>query len=110
MKFRDYFRDTESIDSPISAGVGRTGTFIAIDIMLQRMRQEGKINIFDLVKQLRLQRMKMVQTVDQYAFLYTSGLEMAKARTQHPQGMTMNRLNGKTFFIFFSFTKFCTMF
>jgi Protein-tyrosine phosphatase len=62
------------------------------------MKQERKINIFDLVKQLRLQRMKMVQTVDQYAFLYTSGLQMAQSRAQQgPQGMDMNRLIEKLF-------------
>lgn len=68
-----------------SAGVGRTGTFIALDIMKQRMKQEKKINIFELVKQLRSQRMKMVQTVEQYIFLYTSALKLADARKK-PQG------------------------
>ncbi|XP_070496815.1 receptor-type tyrosine-protein phosphatase H-like isoform X2 [Chironomus tepperi] len=59
-----------------SAGVGRTGTFIAVDIMIQRIKREAKINIFDLVKQLRSQRMKMVQSCDQYVFLYTAALEL----------------------------------
>lgn len=53
---------------------------------MQRMKQEKKINIFDLVKQLRFQRMKMVQTVDQYIFLYSSVLELVEARKQRPQG------------------------
>lgn len=43
---------------------------------MQRIKKEGKINIFDLVKQLRIQRMKMVQSGDQYQFLYTSALEL----------------------------------
>ncbi|XP_058466435.1 receptor-type tyrosine-protein phosphatase F [Malaya genurostris] len=58
-----------------SAGVGRTGTFIALDIILQRIQQEKKINIYDTVKQLRRQRVKMVQTGEQYDFLYKSCLE-----------------------------------
>ncbi|XP_055532783.1 phosphatidylinositol phosphatase PTPRQ [Wyeomyia smithii] len=58
-----------------SAGVGRTGTLIALDIIIQRIQQEKKINIYDTVKQLRRQRVKMVQTSDQYAFLYQSCLE-----------------------------------
>uniref|UniRef100_A0A182WEK3 protein-tyrosine-phosphatase n=1 Tax=Anopheles minimus TaxID=112268 RepID=A0A182WEK3_9DIPT len=58
-----------------SAGVGRTGTFIALDIILQRMQQEKKINVFDTVKRLRRQRVKMVQTLDQYGFLYQCCLE-----------------------------------
>lgn len=69
-----------------SAGVGRTGTFIAIDIMIQRIKKESKINIFDLVKQLRSQRMKMVQTCDQYVFLYTASLELISM---------LRRANGK---------------
>jgi protein tyrosine phosphatase len=69
-----------------SAGVGRTGTFIALDIMMQRIKQERRINIFDLVRQLRLQRMKMVQTVDQYVFLYQTAVELIEARRQQPQG------------------------
>ncbi|XP_062712095.1 phosphatidylinositol phosphatase PTPRQ [Aedes albopictus] len=58
-----------------SAGVGRTGTLIALDIILQRIQQEKKINIYETVKQLRSQRVKMVQTSEQYAFLYHACLE-----------------------------------
>ena len=45
-----------------SAGVGRTGTFITIDMVLQQVEQEGRINIMDIINQLRHKRMKMVQT------------------------------------------------
>lgn len=48
------------------------------------------MNIFELVKQLRAQRMKMVQTVDQYVFLYTSGLELIEAKRQ-PQGKFLEK-------------------
>lgn len=53
-----------------SAGVGRTGTLIGLDIIMQRLKHESKINIFETVKELRFQRMKMVQTIQQYTFLY----------------------------------------
>ena len=46
-----------------SAGVGRTGTFIVLDTMLERMELEGTLNIYDYVKQLREQRVLMVQTL-----------------------------------------------
>lgn len=45
-----------------SAGVGRTGTYISIDVQLQRMKQEGDINVTQFVMQMRAQRSYMVQT------------------------------------------------
>jgi protein-tyrosine phosphatase len=59
-----------------SAGVGRTGTFIALDYLLQAMDEwktkELKAGdpIFETVKRLREQRSKMVIEKEQYAFLY----------------------------------------
>lgn len=46
-----------------SAGVGRTGTYIAIDAMIDKIRQEGKIDIYNFVVQMRRERSLMVQTV-----------------------------------------------
>ena len=45
-----------------SAGVGRTGTFIAIEIGIDQIKQEGKLDIAGIVTKLRQQRIKMVQT------------------------------------------------
>ena len=45
-----------------SAGVGRTGTFITIDMVLQQIENEGIIDIPKIINGLRQQRMKMVQT------------------------------------------------
>ncbi|XP_075165181.1 protein tyrosine phosphatase 52F [Haematobia irritans] len=61
-----------------SAGVGRTGTFIGLDIIMQRLKNESKINIYETVKKLRFQRMKMVQSLAQYTFLYTCTYELVK--------------------------------
>ena len=46
-----------------SAGVGRTGTFIAVDIALEQAKKEGVVDIAGIVNRLRKQRMKMVQTL-----------------------------------------------
>lgn len=46
----------------ISAGVGRTGVFITLSIVLERMRYEGVVDIFQTVKMLRTQRPATVQT------------------------------------------------
>ncbi|CAF4575532.1 unnamed protein product, partial [Rotaria sp. Silwood2] len=58
-----------------TAGVGRTGTYIAIDAMIDKIKQEGKINIYNFVLQMRRERSLMVQTVRQYVFIYRSLLE-----------------------------------
>lgn len=47
---------------PHSAGVGRTGVFITLSIVLERMRYEGVVDIFHTAKTLRTQRPAMVQT------------------------------------------------
>jgi len=46
----------------VSAGVGRTGVFIALSIVLERMRYEGIVDMFQTVKLLRTQRQGMIQS------------------------------------------------
>ena len=46
-----------------SGGSGRTGTYIAISILLDRLKVEGVVDVFQTVRGLRLQRMLMVQTL-----------------------------------------------
>ncbi|KAK6631659.1 hypothetical protein RUM44_006188 [Polyplax serrata] len=53
-----------------SAGAGRTGTFIAIDILLQRVKNNQKINVFNTILKLRQQRVGMVQTEAQMGYVY----------------------------------------
>ncbi|XP_075596371.1 receptor-type tyrosine-protein phosphatase U isoform X2 [Balearica regulorum gibbericeps] len=58
-----------------SAGIGRTGTFIALDFLLKMGKIEGKVDVFHCVQRLREQRVSMVQTKEQYTFLYEALLE-----------------------------------
>ncbi|XP_015506405.1 receptor-type tyrosine-protein phosphatase V-like isoform X3 [Parus major] len=58
-----------------SAGVGRTGTFIALDRLLQQMRQEKVVDIFGVVYTLRMNRYLMIQTLSQYIFLHSCILD-----------------------------------
>lgn len=45
-----------------SAGVGRTGTYIALDALYHTGRQTGKVNVVEFVKKMRESRVSMVQT------------------------------------------------
>ncbi|XP_053388708.1 receptor-type tyrosine-protein phosphatase epsilon-like, partial [Mercenaria mercenaria] len=67
LEFRQRLRATPtSAKGPIvihcSAGIGRTGTLIALDRLIEEGQCEGYINVFECVKKMRAQRVKMVQT------------------------------------------------
>ncbi|XP_053390360.1 receptor-type tyrosine-protein phosphatase O-like [Mercenaria mercenaria] len=53
-----------------SAGVGRTGTFIAVDVLLQFIRDHDEVDIFSFVLEMRNHRHSMVQTEDQYVYIH----------------------------------------
>lgn len=61
-------------DGPIvthcSAGVGRTGTFIAVDTTLRRLLEAGNIDMMSTVSHMRQERTGSVQTIAQYRFCY----------------------------------------
>ncbi|KAF1977050.1 tyrosine-protein phosphatase 2 [Bimuria novae-zelandiae CBS 107.79] len=77
-----------------SAGVGRSGTFIALDWLLQELDdgsldevQDNEDPVFGVVSRLREQRMMMVQSEPQLAFIYDVVRERWRARwiSQHPE-------------------------
>ncbi|XP_016521996.1 receptor-type tyrosine-protein phosphatase F-like isoform X3 [Poecilia formosa] len=74
-KTKEQFGQDGPITVHCSAGVGRTGVFITLSIVLERMRYEGVVDIFQTVKILQTQRPAMVQTKEQYHMCYKAALE-----------------------------------
>ncbi|XP_035826839.1 receptor-type tyrosine-protein phosphatase alpha [Aplysia californica] len=78
--FRQKIRAYDSLDNGTvvihcSAGVGRTGTYISVDTQLERAKSEGIIDVHNFVQHMRTQRVNMVQTLEQYVFVYDCLLE-----------------------------------
>ncbi|XP_047678491.1 tyrosine-protein phosphatase non-receptor type 5 [Tachysurus fulvidraco] len=53
-----------------SAGIGRTGCFIATAILCEQLRHEGVVDVLRTTSQLRLDRGGMIQTAEQYQFVH----------------------------------------
>ncbi|KAK3607672.1 hypothetical protein CHS0354_010660, partial [Potamilus streckersoni] len=64
-----------------SAGIGRTGTFLALDYLVDEGKELSYINIFRGVETLRQQRVNLVQTMDQYMFLHEALVEALSCTT-----------------------------
>uniref|UniRef100_A0A8C0IIK6 Tyrosine-protein phosphatase non-receptor type 13 n=1 Tax=Bubo bubo TaxID=30461 RepID=A0A8C0IIK6_BUBBB len=73
LTFISYMRHVHKsgpIVTHCSAGIGRSGTLICIDVVLGLISRDLDFDISDLVRTMRLQRHGMVQTEDQYIFCY----------------------------------------
>ncbi|XP_054483468.1 receptor-type tyrosine-protein phosphatase beta-like, partial [Anoplopoma fimbria] len=68
-----------------SAGVGRTGTFIVLDRVLQQLDTKDTLDIYGSVFDLRLHRSHMVQTECQYAYLHQCVRDVLRARKLHSE-------------------------
>lgn len=71
----DYSTDRGPICIHCSAGVGRTGTLVAIDHLVQQIEEEGCISVLNTVCDLRHQRNFLVQSLRQYIFVYRTLME-----------------------------------
>ncbi|XP_022313821.2 tyrosine-protein phosphatase non-receptor type 13-like isoform X2 [Crassostrea virginica] len=58
-----------------SAGIGRTGALITIDLALAQIERKGRCDIFEIVSELRKQRYGMIQVKDQYTLSYLACLD-----------------------------------
>ena len=63
-----------------SAGVGRTGTFVGVDKLIEDAEKEAEVDIFGLVYQMRMARCLMVQTEAQYICLHEVIYEMQRGK------------------------------
>ncbi|XP_048463887.1 receptor-type tyrosine-protein phosphatase beta [Rhincodon typus] len=80
---RDYINRTPNSGPTVihcSAGVGRTGTFIALDRILQQLENKDSVDIYGTVYDLRLHRVHMVQTECQYAYLHLCTRDVLRSR------------------------------
>ncbi|XP_019062084.1 receptor-type tyrosine-protein phosphatase beta isoform X1 [Fukomys damarensis] len=80
---RDYINRTPGAGPTVvhcSAGVGRTGTFIALDRILQQLDSKDSVDIYGAVHDLRLHRVHMVQTECQYIYLHQCVRDVLRAR------------------------------
>ncbi|KAJ8040637.1 Receptor-type tyrosine-protein phosphatase kappa [Holothuria leucospilota] len=74
-----------------SAGVGRTGTFITLYCLIEVIKKEKKISIFEFVEKARKNRINFVQTEKQYVFLYKTLVDYYLTRhTEIPAGLLAN--------------------
>ncbi|XP_075045707.1 receptor-type tyrosine-protein phosphatase H [Mixophyes fleayi] len=83
IEFRNLVRehmDQQKSNGPTivhcSAGVGRTGTLIALDYLIQQMEKEHRVGIYGFVEKMRMNRTLMVQTEAQYVFLNKCMLDL----------------------------------
>ncbi|KAF7656249.1 hypothetical protein LDENG_00044620 [Lucifuga dentata] len=80
---RDYINRTPGSGPTVahcSAGVGRTGTFITLDRLLQQLDMKDTVDVYGAVFDLRLHRSHMVQTECQYAYLHLCVRDVLRAR------------------------------
>uniref|UniRef100_A0A0A1X4G7 Tyrosine-protein phosphatase non-receptor type 9 n=2 Tax=Zeugodacus cucurbitae TaxID=28588 RepID=A0A0A1X4G7_ZEUCU len=63
-----------------SAGIGRTGTFITLDICISRLEDVGTADIRGTVEKIRSQRAYSIQMPDQYVFCHLALIEYAVSR------------------------------
>ncbi|XP_015264316.1 PREDICTED: receptor-type tyrosine-protein phosphatase eta-like, partial [Gekko japonicus] len=76
-----------------SAGVGRTGTFIAIDRLIHQMEMENTVDVYGVVYDLRMHRPLMVQTEEQYVFLNQCVMDIIKSKKEKKADLIYQNTN-----------------
>ena len=73
---KHHIRERTPLLVHCSAGVGRSGTFIALYNLIEAVGVEETISVYRIVNEMREYRPQMVQTLNQYKFIYLAVLEM----------------------------------
>lgn len=71
----------------LSAGIGRTGTFIALNYLVQQAKESGYVDVFECVETLKRQRLNMVQTL-----VCNNGLQFFKKKLKYYYSKTQTCL------------------
>ncbi|XP_052314523.1 tyrosine-protein phosphatase non-receptor type 13 isoform X2 [Oncorhynchus keta] len=70
ISYMRHIHQSGPIITHCSAGIGRSGTLICVDVVLGLISKDADFDISDVVRNMRLQRQGMVQTEEQYIFCY----------------------------------------
>ncbi|XP_065538909.1 tyrosine-protein phosphatase non-receptor type 5 isoform X5 [Lathamus discolor] len=74
LEVEEAMQNAEENNAPVivhcSAGIGRTGCFIATSVCCKQLKSEGIVDILRTACQLRLDRGGMIQTCEQYQFVH----------------------------------------
>lgn len=98
--FLDFVESVRSFKSSLetspclvhcSAGVGRTGTFISVNLGIEQFANTGKVDPLGYICQLRQDRGGMIQTIDQYTFVYRA-LHAYQERLDHRDKESKDKL------------------
>ena len=79
-----------------SAGVGRSGTMIAIDRILQGIRKFDVVDIFGIVYEMRKERVWMVQTEQQYICIHQCLLSVLEGK-EHDERLALELHHNEAF-------------
>ncbi|KAL5016211.1 hypothetical protein ScPMuIL_005800 [Solemya velum] len=74
-----------------SAGIGRTGTFIGLDYLISQGQGEKRVDVFNVICKMRHQRTHLVQTHEQYEFLYDALVEALHASSSMVPSSDFNK-------------------
>ncbi|KAJ8031933.1 Tyrosine-protein phosphatase 10D [Holothuria leucospilota] len=101
IKFVQAVRECKKMDGkPVvvhcSAGVGRTGTFISLDHLMSAMKEKDEVDIYGMVRSMRMNRCMMVQTESQYIFIHQCVMALLEGSVENDA--VYENVNGNGYF------------